>query len=189
MITFQLILLILPIALGSPILGRQAPGSSNSTSGPAPKVTIGGSDHPVEITGTFNSYANLDQYFNIPFAKPRMSPFLRYEARSPIAIGDLRFSPPKPAEYGPTINGTSYGPACLQSTPDYAGAFGDLVGAYGQSEDCLQLNVFVPRDVIYIATGLPVVVFVPGGGFFGGSANSVDGSIWLGTATSIVSDC
>jgi para-nitrobenzyl esterase len=112
-----------------------------------------------------------------------------YDARSSIAIGDLRFSPPKPAEYGPTINGTSYGPACLQSTPDYAGAFGDLVGAYGQSEDCLQLNVFVPRDVIYIATGLPVVVFVPGGGFFGGSANSVDGSVWLGTATSIVGDC
>ena len=104
-----------------------------------------------------------------------------------IAIGDLRFASPKPAEYGPTINATAYGPSCLQSSPSYASVYGDLAGPYGQSEDCLQLNVFVPRDVVYIATGLPVMVFVPGGGFFGGSAYSADGSIWLAAATALVS--
>jgi carboxylesterase type B len=55
------------------------------------------------------------------------------------------------------------------------------------NEDCLQLNVFVPRDVVTIGTGLPVMVFVPGGGFFGGSASSADGSIWLATAAALVS--
>lgn len=102
-------------------------------------------------------------------------------------MGGLRFAPPEPAEYSGTINATTYGPACLQRTPDYASAFGDLVGPYGQSEDCLQLNVMVPRDVITIGTGFPVLVFVHGGGFFGGSANTVDGSLLLSTATEMVS--
>jgi carboxylesterase type B len=104
-----------------------------------------------------------------------------------IAIGDLRFASPQPAEYGTTINATAYGPSCPQSPLSYASVYGDLAGPYGQSEDCLQLNVFVPRDVVYIATGLPVMVFVPGGGFFGGSAYSADGSIWLAAATAMVS--
>jgi hypothetical protein len=65
--------------------------------------------------------------------------------------------------------------------------YGDLVGQHGQSEDCLQLNLFVPRDVVSIGTGLPVMVFVPGGGFFGGSASSADGSLWLATAAALVS--
>lgn len=84
------------------------------------------------------------------------------------------------------INATVNGPACLQVAPDYASEFGDLVGPYGASEDCLQLNVFVPRDVITIGTGMPVLVFVHGGGFFGGSANSVDGSLLVSTATKMV---
>lgn len=104
-----------------------------------------------------------------------------------IAIGDLRFAPPEPVEYGTAVNATAYGPSCLQSTPSYASVYGDLAGPYGQSEDCLQLNVFIPRDVVYISTGLPVMVFVPGGGFFGGSAYSADGSIWLAAATALVS--
>jgi hypothetical protein len=189
MILLDLILLLRPIANGSPATRRQSTNETTSpVDGTAPKVTIGGPDHPVEITGSISVGTNLDQYFNIPFAKARKS------AQSPptnltdsLAVGELRFAPPQPATHGTTINATSYGPACLQTSPTYASVYGDLVGAYGQSEDCLQLNVFVPRDVVYIATGLPVVVFVPGGGFFGGSANSVDGSVWLATATSIVS--
>ena len=34
---------------------------------------------------------------------------------------------------------------------------------------------------------MPVLVFVHGGGFFGGSANSVDGSLLVSTATEMVS--
>ena len=33
---------------------------------------------------------------------------------------------------------------------------------------------------------MPVLVFVHGGGFFGGSANSVDGSLLVSTATEMV---
>ena len=107
-------------------------------------------------------------------------------AEAGSAVGDLRFALPKPAVYASTINATINGPACLQAAPDYASGFGDLVGPYGMSEDCLQLNVLVPRDVITIGTGMPVLVFVHGGGFFGGSANSVDGGLLVSTATKLV---
>lgn len=33
---------------------------------------------------------------------------------------------------------------------------------------------------------MPVLVFVHGGGFFGGSANSADGSVFVSTATAMV---
>jgi hypothetical protein len=69
-IRYSLILLI-PAILASPVFPRQnATSPLNATA----KVTIGGPDHPVEITGTVNTATNLDQYFNIPFAKPRTSP-------------------------------------------------------------------------------------------------------------------
>lgn len=60
------IALLIPGVLASPVFQRQVTPTSAT-----PKVTISGPDHPVEITGIVNTAANLDQYFNIPFAKPR----------------------------------------------------------------------------------------------------------------------
>jgi hypothetical protein len=66
-------ILLIPAILASPVYQRQnitGPGNTSTN----PKVTIGGPDHPVEVTGTVNTATHLDQYFNIPFAKPRTSP-------------------------------------------------------------------------------------------------------------------
>jgi len=73
MIIFYSLILLIPAILASPVYQRQNISSPSNTTAP-PKVTIGEPDHPVEITGTVNTATNLDQYFNIPFAKPRMSP-------------------------------------------------------------------------------------------------------------------
>jgi len=70
---YHYLVLLIPAILANPVFRRQNLTDPSSTTGP-PRVTIGGPDHPVEITGTVNTATNLDQYFNIPFAKPRMSP-------------------------------------------------------------------------------------------------------------------
>jgi len=71
MIISYSLLLLIPAILASPVYQRQNITSPTSTTA---QVTIGGPDHPVEINGTVNTTTNLDQYFNIPFAKPRTSP-------------------------------------------------------------------------------------------------------------------
>jgi hypothetical protein len=71
MIIHYYLALLISAILASPVSQRQA--ASDNTTAP-PKVTIGGPDEPVEITGVVNTAANLDQYFNIPFAKPRELP-------------------------------------------------------------------------------------------------------------------
>lgn len=63
-------LLLTPVALAIPAVQRQdqGPVPPNAT---VPKVTIGGFDKHIEVVGTVNTQLGLDQYFNIPFAKPR----------------------------------------------------------------------------------------------------------------------
>lgn len=65
------------------------------------------------------------QFLNIPFAKP--------------PVGDLRFR--QPVEYGRwngTLDATKYGPSCFQDVNS------SFTIWYGTSEDCLQLNIYVP---------------------------------------------
>lgn len=82
-------------------------------------------------------------FLRIPFAEP--------------PIGELRFQDPQPnKKWEGVFNGTFYGPMCVQPI---------LRLDLGISEDCLQLNVFT-RNL----TGLsPVIVFIHGGAFVGGS--------------------
>lgn len=87
---------------------------------------------------------------NIPFAAP--------------PVGDLRWRPPQPAKsWAGVRDATAYGPMCMQMrqvTPDVK-----------ESEDCLQLNVWTP--VTFKPGGkLPVMVFIHGGSFTGGSGVS-----------------
>ncbi|XP_042883565.1 venom carboxylesterase-6-like [Penaeus japonicus] len=89
-------------------------------------------------------------FYSIPFAQP--------------PIGKLRFKDPLPAEPWEGVkNGSSNAPACPQM--DFMNPT-ELMG----DEDCLYLNVFTPQLAEGAGDGLPVMVYIHGGAFFGGFA-------------------
>ncbi len=92
----------------------------------------------------------------IPFAAP--------------PVGDLRWRPPQPAvRWTGVRQAAEFGPNCMQGRfgpPPAAGATAPRV----PSEDCLFLNVWRPADPN--ARNLPVMVWIHGGGFVGGSGSS-----------------
>lgn len=98
-----------------------------------------------------------------------------------------RFVRPRFRHLRGDINATQYGPPCPQPTQDAAGRTTD--GVVG-SEDCLRLNVFTPRLPDDSSDGLPVLVFIHGGGFRYGSANQYGVSardVW-GTTLAIITE-
>jgi len=73
-------------------------------------------------------------------------------------VGDLRWRAPRPAaKWDGVRQATAFSKAC------------------NEAEDCLYLNVWKPADAKPGAK-LPVMVWIPGGGFTGGSGAAVDGS-------------
>ncbi|KAI8908904.1 Alpha/Beta hydrolase protein [Gorgonomyces haynaldii] len=103
---------------------------------------------------------NVQYWLNIPFGK--------------APVGSLRFAPPQaPGTITGTRNATVFGPGCYQS-----GGLG--YPAAGQSEDCLNLNVYVPATAT-ATSKLPVVVYVYGGSFNSGfnSQANYDGRLTL----------
>lgn len=86
-------------------------------------------------------------FFGIPFAEP--------------PLGELRFRAPVRKEpWDGILNCTIFGPMCMQAG----------VGIFG-SEDCLQLNVFTKNIPLNETIELkPVIAFIHGGGFAGGTA-------------------
>lgn len=89
----------------------------------------------------------LYTFLGIPFVHP--------------PIGEDRFRRPRFKRLEGDINATVYGQPCPQ--PDSEGY---IVG----SEDCLWLNIFTPK-MPDETTGLPVIVWIHGGGYRYGSAN------------------
>jgi para-nitrobenzyl esterase len=89
----------------------------------------------------------VTSFKDIPFAAP--------------PVGDLRWRPPQPAKaWSGVRDATKLGPQCWQmrATPSEA----------NQSEDCLQLNVWTPAN-FKPGSKIPVMVFIHGGSFTGGS--------------------
>jgi carboxylesterase type B len=83
--------------------------------------------------------------------------------------GSNRFAPPKPVIVipGAKIDGTVPGPACPQSVDPHS-ILPDLNSNFThQSEDCLNLRIARPSATTNHA-GLPVMVFLYGGGFTNG---------------------
>lgn len=101
---------------------------------------------------------HLFEFRGIPYGKP--------------PVGPLRFSKPQPfGKWKDTLEGTTFKAAC----PQYGIDFIPVLKRPEISEDCLVLNVYVPKDVKQKET-LSVMVWVHGGGFSMGHAHQYDGS-------------
>ena len=83
-------------------------------------------------------------------------------------VGDLRWKPPRPvAAWDGVRDATAPGPICMQTGPAWIRAPG--AGEDDpESEDCLFLNVWAPREM---REPLPVMVWIHGGGFFNGAGS------------------
>jgi carboxylesterase type B len=103
---------------------------------------------------------NVNIFLGVPYAQP--------------PIGDLRWKPAVPVNDSTIpVNATQFGPGCGQlQVPGYGSVYAD-VGIIPppkiQSEDCLSLNVWTPRN----AEKLPVLIFIHGGAYQTGSSDNV----------------
>ena len=89
----------------------------------------------------------------IPFAAP--------------PVGQFRWRAPQPlSPWEGELDATEYGANCAQS--GWGGAPGTI--SEGSSEDCLYLNIWKPADA-NTGANLPVMVWIHGGGFVGGSGS------------------
>ena len=86
-------------------------------------------------------------------------------------IGDLRWKAPAPlSRWKGVRDATHYGARCMQRA-----VFADMVFQdAGPSEDCLYLNVFTPAGAKN-KSRLPVMFWIHGGGYMGGSASEPRG--------------
>lgn len=94
----------------------------------------------------------VTRFFGVPYAAP--------------PVGELRWRAPQPLQpWTGTREAREFSPVCRQTVPWISEP---------QSEDCLYLNVWAPAR----ARKLPVMVWIHGGGFFGGSGSQpgTDGS-------------
>ncbi|MCP5143491.1 MAG: carboxylesterase family protein [Gammaproteobacteria bacterium] len=112
-----------------------------------PIATTGG-----QLAGT--RLANgVNAYLGVPFAAP--------------PTGDRRWAPPQPIRWDGVFNADRKGPACMQVLRPH-----DINHYFGEeptSEDCLYMNIWTPGDA-RPGAGLPVVVFIYGGGYTIGSS-------------------
>ena len=131
----------------------------------APKAARVAQPRPVAIeNGRVQGYLTHDAqvvaYKGIPYAQPPIDE-LRWRAPQPIA-----------GKWKRVLYAQDFGPHCLQS-----GSFPDMVfHDPGASEDCLTLNVWAPATTLKArsarkAAGLPVMVWIYGGGFTTGGTS------------------
>ncbi|HVZ04553.1 carboxylesterase/lipase family protein [Hyphomicrobium sp.] len=125
-----------------------------------PALAAAGNDGPVvnTIEGRVRGFTSngVNQFLGIPYAAP--------------PVGKLRWQPPQPVKkWKGKLDATHYGDSCevteLQS-------FG---GPASMSEDCLYINVFTTKTGRH-GKGLPVIVWIYGGGNVEGESNDYDGS-------------
>ncbi len=120
---------------------------ANTVNVKTPEVRIGSGI----IQGTFEE--NVSVFKGIPYAAP--------------PIGEFRWRPPQPVEPWKGVKEvTEFCTDCAQ------GGWGASPGtiAEGSSEDCLYLNLWAPSEAS-AGDRLPVMVWIHGGGFTGGSGS------------------
>lgn len=100
---------------------------------------------------------NIEVFKGIPYTEP--------------PVGAWRWRPPQPVkEWDGVRSAFDFGPACMQTDMPFTPPLN------GMSEDCLTVNVWRPID--RGDDKLPVMVWIPGGGFVNGTACS---SLYDGT--------
>lgn len=97
---------------------------------------------------------DVSSFKGIPYAAP--------------PVGDFRWRPPQPvANWEGVRDASASGPHCAQAR--WGAAPGSL--SEGSSEDCLYLDLWKPAGA-ESGAALPVMVWIHGGGFTGGSGSS-----------------
>lgn len=107
---------------------------------------------PGKLRGAY--YDGIMVFKGIPFAAP--------------PLGQLRWRPPQPVnKWDGVRDAIVFGLDCAQA------GWGDSTGMikHNSSEDCLYLNVWAPADA-RVKAKLPVMVWIHGGGFVGGSGSA-----------------
>ncbi|EIW81507.1 alpha beta-hydrolase [Coniophora puteana RWD-64-598 SS2] len=136
------------------------------------------------VTGVAGILTN--SWLGIPFAQP--------------PVGSLRFQLPQPLpSYITSFSATTYGPACPQqdiSIPLPSVLPAEAVAAINNvttliydvvtasSEDCLTINVVAPADATP-ESKLPVIAWIFGGSFEGGSSSIYPGSVIVDKSTEL----
>jgi carboxylesterase type B len=94
-------------------------------------------------SGAFTGFVNdstpdVNQWLGIPYGVP--------------PVNNRRFLPPEPAPYSGARDADSYQPICIQDSDVHSGVFWQLVTSFQnqdqQSEDCLYLNIWGPRNPV-----------------------------------------
>ncbi|OWF39887.1 carboxylesterase 3-like [Mizuhopecten yessoensis] len=116
---------------------------------------------PVRGLKTSVLTGNIYQFRAIPYGKAPM--------------GELRLRKPEPfGKWSGTYDATKFGPSCVQDMNTFR--VGDnFLPNYNISEDCLQLNIFVPTSASP-TNRKSVIVWLYGGAFVSGQSGLYDGS-------------
>ncbi|HUO20956.1 MAG TPA: carboxylesterase family protein [Caulobacteraceae bacterium] len=106
-----------------------------------PVATNGG-----PVAGTLLD-SGVKAYLGVPFAKP--------------PVDDLRWRPPQPINWKGVWTADRKGPECIQVLRPHN--INHYFGEEASSEDCLYMNIWTPPQA-KAGAGLPVIVFIYGGG-------------------------
>ncbi|KAF5708094.1 triacylglycerol lipase V precursor [Fusarium mundagurra] len=127
------------------------------------------SDAPLNIKTTSG---NLSGFINK--TAPDVRQFLGVAYAEP-PLKSLRFQPPKRKHSSEHVSAKKYAPSCKQIISKNPTVYTEHMTQFlingGDSEDCLYLNVYAPLKPT--AKKLPVFIYIPGGGFTGGGADSL----------------
>src|SRR5205823_2304777 len=138
------------VRIGVALLGLAAMGGGSAAQPAVARVDSG------ELQGVLDE--GVVSYKGVPFAAP--------------PVGELRWRPPQPvARWTGVRQATQFASDCMQGRfgPPPAPGAPPMTG--GPSEDCLYMNVWRPASAAPGAK-LPVMVWIYGGGFTGGSSSS-----------------